>query len=320
MRTTYLFLLTTFLFLGCQGETNNTAAEANTANEMDEAFLPENIADDQFFDWQAHRGGRGLMPENTVAAFDRALEFPEVTTLELDLVVSRDQRLVVSHEPWMSAEICRDADGRDIDKASERKLNIYEMRYGDIFKYDCGSKGNERFPEQEKRTARKPRLADVVSIVDYHMKRHKREPVYYNIEMKTTSEGDNIFHPTPEKFAELLVAELNELNIKELSTVQSFDPRSLRAIKALDESIVTALLIENEQSLDQNIENLGYTPEIYSPYHELVTPDLIEKAHRKNMRVIPWTVNDTTRMQQLIDMDVDGIITDYPNLIAKVGE
>ena len=101
------------------------------------------------FDIQGHRGARGLEPENTIPAFILALD-SGVTTLELDVVITKDKQVVVSHEPWISSSICLDTAGNAIPEKDEKKLNIYQMTYDQVAKYDCGSKGNDKFPQQEK--------------------------------------------------------------------------------------------------------------------------------------------------------------------------
>ncbi|MEM1326306.1 MAG: glycerophosphodiester phosphodiesterase family protein [Bacteroidota bacterium] len=299
----------------CVEETRDTE---QAAEEKNEAMSVETEAKTfPAFDWQAHRGGRGRRPENTIPAFMHALTYPEVTTLELDLAVSKDEWLIVSHEPWMSSAICQDPEGKEIPEADERKHNIYELTYSEISKYDCGSKLNQRFPYQRQMVAHKPRLRDVVLTAERQLKVKGRK-MYYNIEIKSSPEGDEQFHPAPRRFAELLLSELEHLEIKDRATVQSFDPRALEAVHELDATLTTAWLIENEDGFEANMERLSYQPEIYSPYHVLVDEPLLEKAHQRDMLVIPWTVNDTTRMKELIALGVDGIITDYPNLIEEV--
>jgi glycerophosphoryl diester phosphodiesterase len=135
------------------------------------------------FDIQGHRGARGLMPENTIPAFLLALD-SGVTTIELDLAVTKDKKLVVSHEPWMSAAICINPEGAYTSK-DERKYNIYKMTYDQVKLWDCGSKGNERFPQQQKMSVSKPLLSDVIIAIENHIKSYTRYEVDYNIEIKT---------------------------------------------------------------------------------------------------------------------------------------
>jgi len=270
------------------------------------------------FDWQGHRGARGLLPENTVPAFLKALEYPRVKTLELDLAVSQDSQLIVSHEPWMSHHICSHPDGRPVTEAEEDGLLIFQMSYHSVKQYDCGSRGNPRFPEQQAQPAYKPLLREVVQEADAFAKQQQRPLPRYNIEIKLEPEYDGGKAPGPQAFARLVLEALRRLEIAERSCVQSFDVRPLQRLHRMDSSITTALLIDNPNGVAVNLEALGYTPEIYSPYYKMVTANVVKTVHEKGMKIIPWTVNDTTAMKALIELGVDGIITDYPDRIKDV--
>ncbi|MEL6658404.1 MAG: glycerophosphodiester phosphodiesterase family protein [Bacteroidota bacterium] len=271
------------------------------------------------FDWQGHRGARGLLPENTVPAFLRALEFPKVTTLELDLAVSKDRELIVSHEPWMSALICSHPDGSAVTEEEEKNLRIFEMTTAQVQAFDCGQRGNTNFPGQAAQALYKPTLTEVVEAAEEKAKALDRPLPFYNIEIKSLPEYDGLFTPEPSTFAALLIRELTRLGIVERTTVQSFDIRSLQAMKEQAPKQRLAYLIANRNSLETNMELLGFTPDIYSPYFLLCTPDLVDSLHQQNMQLIPWTVNETEQMNDLIEMGVDGIITDYPNRIPEKG-
>jgi glycerophosphoryl diester phosphodiesterase len=270
------------------------------------------------FDWQGHRGARGLLPENTIPAFLKALEFPQIKTLELDLAVSQDSLLVVSHEPWMSHHICSHPDGQAVTEAEEEELLLFQMPYDKIKTYDCGSRGNERFPEQKPAPIHKPLLSEVVQAVDAYCAEHNRPKPRYNIEIKHDLSYDNIKAPRPLTFAKLVLEEIEALGIKMQTCVQSFDMRPLQELHKLDPTVTTALLIDNPNGVQINLEALGYTPDIYSPYYRMVTANVVDTVHDMGMKIIPWTVNDTTTMKALIGLGVDGIITDYPNKIGAV--
>ncbi|MCO6476539.1 MAG: glycerophosphodiester phosphodiesterase [Phaeodactylibacter sp.] len=270
------------------------------------------------FDWQGHRGARGLLPENTAPSFLKALEYPQVKTLELDLAVSRDSLLVVSHEPWMSHHICSHPDGRPVTEEEEDELILFQMPYDSIRKYDCGSRGNERFPEQKAMPAHKPLLSEVVQAVDEYCEKNNRPRPRYNIEIKFEPEYVGVKAPDAETFARLVLEEITRLGIRERSCVQCFDVAPLQHIHRMAPELFTALLIDNAHGVAANLEALGYTPGAYSPYYKLVTANVVDTVHEKGMALIPWTVNDTTAMKALIALGVDGIITDYPNWIGAV--
>ena len=272
----------------------------------------------KIIDWQGHRGCRGLMPENTIPAFLKAIELG-VTTLELDLAVSKDQLLVVSHEPFMSSTICSHPDGRFVTKDEARELNIYEMPYAEVQKYDCGLRPHPRFPGQEKIAAYKPKFSDVVDAVNIFCFERNLKPPAFNIEIKSHQMAYDIYMPGPEVFVGLVVDQIRKLGIESNSTIQSFDVEVLKELeKVRNRSFTIAFLVENEKGLENNLALLPYIPDIYSPYHKLAKKKVIRKCHELGIKVIPWTVNKQKRMVKLIRKGVDGIITDYPDRIINV--
>jgi glycerophosphoryl diester phosphodiesterase len=273
------------------------------------------------FDVQGHRGARGLMPENTIPAFLMALD-SGVTTIELDLAVTKDRKLVVSHEPWMNHLICLDPSGNAIDSIRGMRANIFQMTYDEVYLWDCGSKGNARFPEQQKLKIGKPLLVDVIAAVETHIKSYSRYEVDYNIEIKSDPRGDNVYHPNPQEFSDLVISTLNDYLPMERVVIQSFDFRVLQYMHKQYPKIKLAALVENNKSIDANLKELGFIPQIYSPDWKLLTTDRVKYLHTKKvdtikngkkLRVIPWTVNQLKDMKALKKMGVDGIITDYPN-------
>ena len=275
------------------------------------------IKNQNTFDWQGHRGARGLAPENTLPAFLKALEFPRIHTLELDLAVSADNQVLISHEPWMSATICSTPIGDAVKAEDENKLQLYQMPYAEIAKYDCGRRGNERFPEQQAMAAHKPLLKEVVQAVQTYCAKNKRSLPRYNIEIKSQPAWDGKRTPPPAEFAKLVLQEIQNLGITKSCCIQSFDPRVLREVRAIAPQMTLALLVENRRGMEANVQELGFTPNIYSPYFGLLSAEVVQKAHTMGMKVIPWTVNETSAMQKMIEMGVDGMITDYPNRIPE---
>ncbi|MEL7021159.1 MAG: glycerophosphodiester phosphodiesterase family protein, partial [Bacteroidota bacterium] len=193
-------------------------------------------------DWQGHRGARGLLPENTIPAFLKALEYP-ITTLELDVVISKDSQVIVSHEPWMSHEICNTPTGRAVKAEERSQFNLFEMTYEQIKGFDCGGRGNERFGEQQAIQTHKPSLLEAVTQVELYCQQKNITPPRYNIEIKSQPSHDNIFTPEPATFARLLLDDINALDIQSRTTIQSFDPRSLEAVHRQNASVQTAYLV-----------------------------------------------------------------------------
>jgi glycerophosphoryl diester phosphodiesterase len=271
------------------------------------------------FDLQGHRGARGLAPENTLPAFRRALELG-ATTLEMDVVVTRDGRVVVSHEPWMSATICTAPDGEPVADGEGKTHNIYEMTYEEVKAYDCGSRPHPRFPEQANASAPKPLLETVLARAEAYAQTHDRPAPFYNVEVKSRPAWDERFHPPVDAYTEAVVDVLHEGGVAARSTVQSFDPRALRAARDLQSGARLALLIgrEGDRGLEDNLQALGFAPDIYSPSYRLVDADLVEACHRRGLKVVPWTVNERPAMRRLVEAGVDGLITDYPDRAASL--
>ena len=267
------------------------------------------------FDTQGHRGSRGLMPENTFPAMRTALDLG-VVTLEMDVVVTRDKKVVVSHEPWMGHEITTKPDGSFVTREEERSLNIYQMTYEDVKKYDVGMKPHPRFPRQQKLKVFKPLLTDLLDSIQQYMMTSRRPLPFFNIETKSLPQGDGIYHPAPAEFVELLMGVIKEKQLEDRVIIQSFDFRTLKYLHEKYPSIKTAMLIEgfDKRGLETQLAAIGFLPTIYSPSFELVTADLVQQCHDKKIKIIPWTVNDRDRIQELKKMGVDGVISDYPDL------
>ncbi len=256
------------------------------------------------------------MPENSIPAMLVALD-SGATTLEMDVVLSADGVVLLSHEPWLSAEICLSPDGRSIEAASERAWNLYEMDYRLIRACDCGMKPHPRFPEQAKVPAHKPALKEVFEAVAEHVRLRSLPMPDFNIEIKSTPEGDGVFHPEPEKYVQAVFAVVQEAGLVEKLIVQSFDERALRAAHQLEPKPRLALLVEGDPDFSARVEALGFVPDIYSPSFELVNRELVELCRQKDIKLIPWTVNEPQDAQRLIELGVDGLITDYPGRIGR---
>lgn len=270
------------------------------------------------FDFQAHRGGRGLMPENTIPAMLAVMDNPKVTKLEMDLAITRDKQVVVSHDPILNSIITTKPDGTFI-KANEVNENIiYQMDYAQLQKYDVGLKLHPGFPQQKKLAATIPTLSDLIDRVEAKSANIGRQ-MLYNIEIKSVDGKDIVEHPTPEAFVDLVVHLLRQKNLLERTSIQSFDLRPLKVLHQKYPNVQTVYLVEGKNTGDvkMEIDLLGFVPTIYSPEYKYVTKETVEYCHAHNMKIIPWTVNTKSEMDALMALGVDGIITDYPNLIGN---
>jgi glycerophosphoryl diester phosphodiesterase len=277
----------------------------------------------QQFDIQGHRGCRGLMPENTIEAFLEALKY-NVTTLELDVCITNDGQVIVSHEPYLNSLFCSFPDGNPVQKADEKNLNIYKMNYEEIKKFDSGIRGNSKFPEQLKMATYKPLLSEVFEKVEAHLKVNNLKPVNYNIEIKSEAVEYSISQPQVAEFSQLVYAVISKYIAPERVTLQSFDFEVLKYWHAKIQSneykkVKLAALVELK-GVGPTFDELGFLPDIFSPYFKLLTKGKVKKCHKKGVKVVPWTVNETADMTKMKLMGTDGLISDYPNRAQKLFE
>ncbi|WP_206170648.1 glycerophosphodiester phosphodiesterase family protein [Spirosoma pollinicola] len=279
-------------------------------------------SDSPAFDLEGHRGCRGLMPENTVPAFLKALDIG-VNTLEMDVVISKDRQVVVSHEPYFNAAFSIAPNGLPVDKKEQKNLVLYQMDYAEIKRYDVGSNGNAAYPEQQRLKVYKPLLSEVIEQAEAYRKAKNLPSFSYNIEIKSEPSEYNKSQPEPAEFCELVQAVLKkQLSAERVNAdrivIQSFDFAVLKQWKkGMTEgqylNVRLSALVENLRSPEKNLEELGFKPNIYSPNFRLLGQSKITKLHEQGIKVIPWTVNQRDDMKRLKEWGVDGLITDYPD-------
>jgi glycerophosphoryl diester phosphodiesterase len=278
-------------------------------------FSMTNIA--QTFSIEGHRGARGYLPENTIPSFIRALELG-ADTIELDVVVSQDGKIVVSHEPWFSHLISTKPDGTPIEAAKERDFNIYQMQYAEIKKFDVGSIGNKDFPQQAKMKAHKPLLSEVFDEIKSYAKQNKLKRVRFNVEIKANPQWDGVFTPPPDVYARMVYDEILKYKVEKNVIVQSFDVRLLQQLRQMPVKLPLALLVGNKDGIEKNLERLGFIPDTYSPHFSLVDDHTIAYCQKNDLKIVPWTVNEIADLEKMKKFKLDGIITDYPDRAVKV--
>ncbi|MDR0509830.1 MAG: glycerophosphodiester phosphodiesterase [Rikenellaceae bacterium] len=271
-------------------------------------------AQERALDTQAHRGGRGLMPENTIAAMLDAID-RGVTTLEMDLQISRDRRVVVSHDPWFNHKIATTPDGRTLSSSEGRRMLLFGMDYDSIRLYDVGLKPHPDFPRQKKMAAVKPLLADLLRETERYAA-SKGRTMRYNIEIKSREGGDGRLHPPVGEFVDLAMAVVDAAGIADRTYIQSFDMRSLQYLHSRYPAVAASLLTEADEKRapDELWQVLGFVPAALSPEYTTVTEQMIALCHKAGVAVVPWTVNDRAEIVRLTRMGVDAIISDYPDL------
>jgi glycerophosphoryl diester phosphodiesterase len=252
---------------------------------------------------QGHRGCRGLYPENSLPAFQHALEMG-VTVLEMDVCLS-----AVSHEPYMNPLYASFPDGSPVKDAS---INLYQKTYAEIKSFDVGSRGNKLYPEQVRVATYKPLLSEVLALGEAFAQKTGRK-IDYNIEIKSEpSEYGKSQPATVKEFADRVWSVISAQVSPSSLILQSFDFAVLQYWKtAINKGRLSALV--EKETPEQMLASLDFVPEIFSSSHKYLTKEQIDFCHARGMQVIPWTINTTAEMQQFSDWQVDGIITDYPN-------
>lgn len=268
-------------------------------------------------DVHGHRGCRGLLPENTIPAFLKATDLG-CDFLEMDVVISADGQVVVSHEPWMDHRICLDPSGDPIAEADERQHNLFLMTAARIREYDCGSLEHPDFPGQDQRKAFKPLLRNLLEMVDEHALLSGVAPPSFNIELKSDSALYGTFQPSPPEFVRIVLGVIDEIGLGDRCILQSFDPAILEVLHAERPEIPLAFLVEDAATLEQQLARLSFPPKIYSPHYSLANTALLSAVRAKDMELVVWTVNEPVDIKRMLDLGVDGIISDFPDRVITL--
>ena len=270
------------------------------------------------FDAESHRGGRGVMPENTTPAMLYSLSLDGITTLEMDVKATADGKLVLSHDDYLNPWFTRKPNGEDLREEEKKHYPIMQMTYDELQQFDVGLKAHHLFPNQRKMKASIPLLEDVIDSVQRFIEIEGREQVFYNIEIKSSEEGDHKYNPIPEEFVNLLMEVIEKKDITPYVIVQSADVRTLRVLKEKYPHVRNSYLVgarRKDFTVEEDLEVLGFQPDIYSPNFKYITLDDVQKCQDMGMKVVVWTPNTKTEIEELKAMGVDGIITDYPELL-----
>jgi glycerophosphoryl diester phosphodiesterase len=289
----------------------------------------------QAFDLQGHRGARGLAPENTLAGFALALALG-VSTLETDIAISRDGVLLISHDPALNPDITRSPDGQFL---SSRGPVIWHTDFAELRRYDIGrlkpgTRYAAQYPEQKPHDgARLPKLDELFALV----KKSGNSQVRLALETKLTPTAPDETQ-APEPFARALVDAVRGAGMAARTTILSFDWRTLQVVQKLAPEIGTVYLSIQRPSFDNiGADKPGASPwtagiafaeqgsvpkmirsaggRIWSSFHGDLDTAKVKEAQGLGLTVLAWTVNEPARMTQLMDMGVDGIVTDRPDLL-----
>ena len=256
-------------------------------------------------DLQGHRGARGLLPENTLPAFRRALEIG-VTTLEMDCGITKDGVVVVHHDRRLNPDVARGPDGQWVSAPAPL---IKDLAFEDTQKYDVGrirpgSEYAKRFPHQQPVDGtRIPRLSEILKFPN----------VKFNIETKISPDAPQETL-APEAFAMKMVEEIRKAGAEKRTTIQSFDWRTLKVVEREAPAIATVYLTTGKDSDPEKVRAAG--GKIWSPDFRDLDEEKMRKA--KGLKIVPWTVNEPADIRRVLALKVDGIISDYPDRVKKV--
>jgi len=273
---------------------------------------------DRGIDVQAHRGGAGLMPENTVTAMKNAIDL-RVNTLEFDLQLSADGEIVVSHDNYFHPRYATRPDGTSVEEGDPKEY-LYTMPYDSIAKYDVGLKPIPGWPEQKKVAETKPLASDLIDITEAYAKEKGLKTLRYNIEIKSMAgEGEGTLWPDYQTFCDTCIPMLLSKNLGDRLVVQSFDIRSLEYIHEKWPDVILSYLTELEDSdINEILGKISFKPRWWSPAHEVVTPENVEYCHRLGIGVVPWTVDEPEDIRRMVDCGVEAIISNYPDRLIEI--
>ena len=259
--------------------------------------------------WFAHRGFRGLHPENTIEAMKRSLHFPSVV-LEMDLAITKDKRVVISHDAVLNPKLTLDSNGGELDKT--KKIALYNLAYNQLAQYDVGLKPNADFPGQARYKAHIPLFADLIDSVDRYAATAGLNPPVYFVETKLKPETDGKYHPCPEEFVDLTLDVIFDKGIQDRVIVQSFDPRTLQIIHKKYPNLPLAFLAKAGSTIEQNIAWLGFTPTYYSANSEAITRASMAACKQLGMVAVAGDCKNYTVYLRLAKLGVQCFIADYP--------
>ena len=265
-------------------------------------------------DVQAHRGGAGLMPENTIPAMQNALDLG-VNTLEFDLHLSQDGQVVVSHDSYFHPRYSTRPDGTLILE-EDAKEYLYTMPYDSIARYDVGQRFVDRWPGQKKLAVSKPLASELIDFAEGYAK----TPVNYNIEIKSwPGEGEGTLWPEYHVFCDTCVPLLLSKNLGKRLIVQCFDTRALNYMHEKWPELTLSYLTEDYDGgdIEALLQNLDFVPQWWSPESSVVTPENVAWCHAHGIGVVPWTVDDPAEMRRLVDCGVEAIISNYPDVLIQ---
>lgn len=250
-----------------------------------------------------HRGCRGILPENSIEGFNKAIELG-AHGIEFDVVVNKDNQIVISHEPYMDKKYCLMPTGAKIK--NEKEFNIFQMTQTEIEQFDCGSKYHSKFPEQKKLKTYKPLLQEVLNKVDF-------TDITLLFEIKSEKRYYGKFQPQPKEFVEIILKEVEGFAHKQNIIFMSFDSNIINELhKKAPQYKLVYLTYSPFKSVNHSLSHLRFKPYAIGLYNPTISKKEVKKVHEQGVKVFAWTINSEKDFNKLTRYGVNGIITDYP--------
>ena len=257
-----------------------------------------------------HRGCRGLLPENTIAGFEKSLELGS-DGIEWDVVINKENKLIISHEPYIDTSYCQYNNGEKINNKSEIDLNIYSMAQQEIEQFDCGSIFQPKFPNQALVKSVKPTVKFALEIIE------KYNPTIL-FEIKSSEKFYEKFQPNPKEYAQIIKKETENYTYLKQIIFMSFDKNIINELYRIMPEMRYVYLIEKPKFLlSSYINEINFKPYAVGMYHRLINSRTIKYYHKEDIRVFAWTVNQKEKGMYFKKIKLDGLITDYPNLFIE---
>ena len=275
------------------------------------------LSNRSYVDLQAHRGGAGLMPENTFSSMKNAMDLG-MNTLEFDLQISADGLVVVSHDNYFHSRYAIRPNGTPV-LANEPKEYLYTMPPDSIAKYEVGLRPVERWPEQKKVSERKPLATDLIDFTEKYSRENGLSLPRYNIEIKSrTGKGEGKLWPEYKEFCDVCIPLLLSKNLGDRLVVQCFDARALEYMHSKWPQLELSFLTDQEPDIVDILATLSFKPRWWSPNYSVVTRQNVAYCHALGIKVVPWTVDDPAEIQRMVDCGADAIISNYPDRLIDV--
>ena len=271
-----------------------------------------------YVDLQAHRGGAGLMPENTFSSMRNAIDLG-VNTLEMDLQLSSDGQVVVSHDNYFHPRYSMRPDSTLVMKDDPREY-LYTMPYDSIARYDVGLRPVAVWPGQKKVSEHKPLASELIAFTEEYSQKKGLAGVRYNIEIKSrTGKGEGTLWPEYREFCDKCMEVLQAMDLGDRLVVQSFDVRALEYLHSKYPDVNLSYLTDDKQKeIADILSNLSFTPRWWSPNYKVVTSQNVAYCHALGIRVVPWTVDEEKDIRRMADCRVDAVISNYPDRLVQV--